>query len=142
MHTRKMYVCVMNENAEILLHKNMDACREPFLKAIEPYKEDLIVTAECTFSWYWLADLCESEGISFVLAHALGMKAVNGGKVKNDKADSENSAHLLRGGNLPKAYAYPKEMRATRDLLRRRMHLMRKRSELLAHVQNSQSNII
>ena len=30
-------------------------------------------------------------------------------------------------------------MRATRDLLRRRMYLMRKRSELLAHVQNTNS---
>jgi transposase len=67
------------------------------------------------------------------------MKSVNGGKVKNDKADSENITHLLRGGNLPKAYVYPKELRSTRDLLRRRMHLMRKRSELLAHVQNSHS---
>jgi len=30
-------------------------------------------------------------------------------------------------------------MRSTRDLLRRRMHLMRKRSELLAHIQNTNS---
>ena len=30
-------------------------------------------------------------------------------------------------------------MRATRDLLRRRMHLMRKRAELLAHIQNTTS---
>ena len=30
-------------------------------------------------------------------------------------------------------------MRATRDLLRRRMHLMRKRAELLAHIQNTNS---
>ena len=36
-------------------------------------------------------------------------------------------------------YVYPPEMRATRDLLRRRMHLMRKRSELLAHIQNTNS---
>jgi hypothetical protein len=44
---------------------------------------------------------------------------------------------------LPQAYVYPAEMRATRDLLRRRMHLMRKRSELLSPVQhtNSQSNL-
>ena len=139
LHTKRMYVCVMNDDAEILLHKNMDARAEPFLKAIEPFGEDLVVTAECMFSWYWLADLCEAEGIHFVLGHALGMKAVNGGKVKNDKADSLAIAHLLRGGNLPVAYAYPKEMRSTRDLLRRRMHLMRKRSELLAHVQHSHS---
>ncbi len=31
------------------------------------------------------------------------------------------------------AHVYPQGMRATRDLLRRRTHLMRKRSELLAH---------
>ncbi|MEW6374963.1 MAG: hypothetical protein AB1502_04135 [Thermodesulfobacteriota bacterium] len=32
------------------------------------------------------------------------------------------------------AYVYPQEMRSTRDLLRRRMHLTRKRAELLAHI--------
>jgi hypothetical protein len=45
----------------------------------------------------------------------------------------------LRGGVLPQAYVYPAAMRATRDLLRRRMHLMRKRAELLAHIQNTNS---
>ena len=40
---------------------------------------------------------------------------------------------------LPQAYVYPAEMRATRDLLRRRLHLTRKRAELLAHIQNTNS---
>jgi len=35
------------------------------------------------------------------------------------------------------AHAYPQEHRSTRDLLRRRMYLMRQRSELLAHIQNT-----
>jgi transposase len=63
------------------------------------------------------------------------MKAVHGGKTKNDRLDSEKIALLLRGGMLPQAYAYPKAMRATRDLLRRRARLVRMRSELLGHVQ-------
>jgi transposase len=67
------------------------------------------------------------------------MKAIHGGKAKNDKIDSQKIAALLRGGMLPEAYVYPAEMRATRDLLRRRTHLMRKRAELLAHVQNTNS---
>ncbi len=67
------------------------------------------------------------------------MKAIHGGKAKNDKIDSQKIAALLRGGMLPKAYVSPAEMRATRDLLRRRMHLMHKRSELLSHVQNTNS---
>jgi hypothetical protein len=67
------------------------------------------------------------------------MKAIHGGKAKNDKIDAHKIAVLLRGGMLPMAYVYPPEMRATRDLPRRRMYLMRKRAELLAHVQNTNS---
>ena len=40
---------------------------------------------------------------------------------------------------LPMAYVYPREMRATRDLLRRRCHFTRKRAELLTHIQNTAS---
>jgi hypothetical protein len=63
------------------------------------------------------------------------MKAVHGGKTKNDRIDAEKIAILLRGGMLPQAYAYPPEMRPTRDLLRRRSRLVRMRAELLGHVQ-------
>jgi len=91
------------------------------------------------FTWYWLADLCASKSIPFVLGHALYMRAIHGGKSKNDKIDSRKIAGLLRGGLIPMAYTYPKKMRATRDLLRRRNHFMRKRAELLAHIQNTAS---
>jgi hypothetical protein len=63
------------------------------------------------------------------------MKAIHGGKAKNDKIDAHKIAVLLRGGMLPQAYVYPAGMRATRDLLRRRLHLVRKRGQLLAHIQ-------
>ena len=65
------------------------------------------------------------------------MKAIHGGKAKNDTIDSQNIAVLLRGGLLPQADVYPAAMRATRDLLRRRMHLRRKRAALLTHVQQT-----
>lgn len=139
LHARSMYVCILSYDGEICLHRNMKAAPEPFLKAIAPYREGLVVAVECIFTWYWLADLCAQENISFVLGHALYMKAIHGGKAKNDKIDSEKIAVLLRGGMLPQAYVYPAGMRATRDLLRRRTHLMRKRAELLAHVQNTNS---
>jgi len=47
------------------------------------------------------------------------MKAIHGGKAKNDKIDSHKIAVLLRGGMLPHTYVYPVAMRSTRDLLRR-----------------------
>ena len=143
LHARSMYVCILSQDGELLLHRNMKTSPEMFLKAIAPYREDLVVCVECIFTWYWLADLCAQEGIPFVLGHALSMKAIHGGKAKNDTIDAQKIAVLLRGGMLPQASVYPADMRATRDLLRRRMHLMRKRAELLTHVQqtNSQDNL-
>lgn len=139
LHARTMYLCILNQAGEMLVHRNMPAGPEPFLKAVAPYREDLVVCVECIFTWYWLADLCAREGIPFVLGHALYMKAIHGGKAKNDRIDAQKIAVLLRGGMLPQAYVYPAEMRATRDLLRRRIHLMRKRAELLTHIQNTNS---
>jgi transposase len=143
LHARTMYRCILNQHGEIVLHRNMRAAPEPFLQAIAPYREDLVVCVECIFTWYWLADLCTQEGIPFVLGHALYMKAIHGGKAKNDKIDAQKIAVLLRGGMLPRAYVYPADMRATRDLLRRRLHLVRHRAELLTHIQqtNSQYNL-
>ena len=83
--------------------------------------------------------MCAREGIAFVLGHALYMKAIHGGKVKNDKVDSHKIAGLLRGGMFPQAYVYPAQMRATRDLMRRRQYLVQRRAELLAHIQNTNS---
>lgn len=139
LHTRSMYVCILNQHGEVVFHRNMRADPQSFLDAIQPYHQDIVVCAECTFSWYWLADLCQSESIPFVLGHALYMKAIHGGKAKNDRIDSHKIAALLKAGLIPQAYVYPQEMRATRDLLRRRNYLVRRRTDLLAHIQNTNS---
>lgn len=91
------------------------------------------------FSWYWVADFCAGNDIDFVLGHALYMKAIHGGKAKNDKLDSEKIARLLKGGMFPCAYVYPRQWRGTRGLMRRRMRLMRQRAELIAHIHNTLS---
>src|SRR4030095_12366985 len=134
-----MYVCSLDHKGEILVHRNMQTSPEAFLNVIAPYRQGIVVSFACMFTWYCLADLCADEGIPFVLGHALSMKAIHGGKAKNDQIDSHKIAALLRGGMLPQAYVYPAQMRATRDLLRRRMPLAHKRAELLAHVQNTNS---
>ena len=139
LHAKAMYVCILDQNGTKLVHKNLPTTPEAFLRVIAPYREDVVVGVECIFTWYWLADLCQQEGLAFVLGHALYMKAIHGGKAKNDKIDAHKIAVLLRGGMFPQAYVYPAEMRATRDLLRRRCHLVHKRAELLAHIHNTNS---
>ena len=142
LHARTMYLCILDSAGAIVLHENLPSDPKRFLKAIAPYRCDLVVCCECLFAWYWLGDLCAKEQIPFVLGHALYMKAIHGGKTKNDKIDAEKIARLLRGGNLPMAYPYPQGLRETRDLLRRRGYLVHQRASLIAHIQitNAQYN--
>ena len=44
-----------------------------------------------------------------------------------------------RQGERLQAYVYPAAMRATRDLLRRRLHFTRKRAKLLTPIANTNS---
>ena len=89
--------------------------------------------------WYWVSDFGDDIGVDFILGHALYMKAIHGGKAKNNRIDSFKIAKLMQGGNFPVAYVYPKDMRATRDLLRRRMKIVRHGVDLKGHITNTTS---
>jgi transposase len=94
-----------------------------------------VIFVESTFNYYWLYDGCVEAGVPFYLGHAAYMKAIAGNKQKNDPLDAETIAHLMRSNLFPQAYPYPGEMRAVRDLLRRRHRLVRHRSEAYTYVQ-------
>jgi hypothetical protein len=139
LHARTLSLCILDSAGATVLHQTLAASPDTFLRAVAPYRDGLAVACECTFAWYWLADLCRAEKIPFVLGHALYMKAIHGGKAKTDKMDAHKIAVLFRGGMLPQAYVYPKGMRETRDLLRRRTFLVRRRAEALVHLTNTNS---
>jgi transposase len=143
LHARTMDVCILDQAGETLWHRHMQATPEALLKAIAPSRDQIVRAAAGLLTWYWLADFWAAHRIPVVLGHALYMKAIHGGKAKHDTIDAHTIAGLLRGGMRPQASVYPAEMRATRALLRRRMHLARTRGELLAHGQhtNRQDNL-
>lgn len=137
LHARTMYLHVLDANGKTVFERDLPTDPDAFLAAIAPYRPDLVVGAECMFAWYWLADLCEDEGIPFVLGHALAMRMIHGGKTKTDKIDAAKLAALLRGGLFPMGYVYPRAKRQTRDLLRRRGFFVRQRAQLITHIVNT-----
>jgi transposase len=139
LHARSMWLHILDGQGQTVFDRDLAAGPETFLEAVAPYRAGLVVGCECMFAWYWLADLCEDQGIPFALGHALYMKAIHGGKAKNDRIDAGKIARLLRGGTFPMAYVYPRAKRATRDLLRRRSHFVQQRGQLIAHVVNTNS---
>ena len=140
LHARQMYACVMDSKGKKLVHTNIQGNDfNYFLKRIEPYRHDLTVVSECTFNWYWLADACFDAEIEFVLAHALYLKHIHGGKNKNDRIDSEKLAHLLRANLIPPSYVYPSGRRPVRALLRQRMSYVWERATLKTHLSMNQT---
>jgi transposase len=139
LHARSLYLHILDDKGTTRLEQDVPASPAAVLDALKPYRDGLVVGCECMFAWYWLADLCERERIPFVLGHALAMKLIHGGKAKNDKLDAQKIAGLLKGGFFPMAYVYPKAKRDTRDLLRRRSFFVRQRAQLIAHIQNTNS---
>ena len=69
LHARQMYLCVLDQAGALLLSRNIECNPKAFLSAVKAFRDDLVVAVECMFTWYWLADLCEREGIAFVLGH-------------------------------------------------------------------------
>jgi hypothetical protein len=127
-------LCIVNRDGEILVHRHRPAGPEPFLKTSAPYRTDRVVCVECLLTWEWRADRCARDGMPVVLGHALSMKASPRGHAQHAKLDAQTIAVRLRGGMLPQADGDPEERRATRDLLRRRLHRTRQRAALLTHV--------
>ena len=132
-----MSVCILDHHGEIVVHRNRKAHPDAVLKTIAPSRDHIVMAVECVFTWDGLAELCAREGLPFVLGHALDRQASHGGTATHAKIDAQQIAVWLRGGLLPQADVSPAAMRATRDLLRRRTHLMRKRAALRAHSHNT-----
>ena len=143
LHARLLAICILDQAGNVVCQTQIPDDKQRLLEVLAPYRADVVIAVESLFAWYWVADLCAGEGIPFILGHALYMKAIHGGKTKDDDIDADKIGRLLRGGNIPMAYVYPKGMRETRDLLRRRNYLVRKRAELIAHIQitNAQYNL-
>ena len=111
LHARSLFVNVLDDTGKTRLAQDLPASPSVFLDAVKPYRQGIVVGCECMFAWYWLSDLCAQEKIAFVLGHALYMKAIHGGKAKNDRIDADKIARLLQqldtcyglsgmGGNL------------------------------------------
>jgi transposase len=134
LHARALFLVILDRDGQVRFARNLPANPDAFLRAVAPFRDGLLVACACLHCWYWLADTCRDHAIAFVLGHAWAMKAVHGCKTQCDRKDAEAIARLLKGGNFPPAYAYPRERRGLRDLLRARLRLVRHRAELYGHV--------
>ena len=51
LHARRMYICVLDAEGQIRVHRNGPATPEHFLTTVAAYREDLVVAVECIFTF-------------------------------------------------------------------------------------------
>jgi len=125
---RDSHLCVIDDHQSILLQQKVSNELPRLLDLLTPFRPNLQIVVESTFNWYWLVDGLTDLGFDVCLAHTLGLFMITAAKVKTDRRDAFTLAKLLRAGVIPKAYIYPAQTRPVRDLLRRRLHVVRLRA--------------
>src|SRR5512139_1174910 len=137
LHATNTYVAMIDAENKVLYKQRHKNDVLSILSAFDPFKKDIQgVVVESTYNWYWLVDALMDVGYRVHLANVSAIKQYEGLKQIDDKRSSLWLANLLRLGILPTGYIYPKEERPTRDLLRKRLHLVRHRTSHILSVKN------
>jgi transposase len=137
LHSNNHVVVVIDDQDRRIVEKRLPNELSATLKLLEPYREALAgIVVESTFNWYWLVDGLMDAGYSVKLANTAAIQQYQGLKHTEDRYDAFFLAHLLRLGILPTGYIYPREGRAVRDLMRRRLQLVHTRAQQLITVQS------
>jgi transposase len=137
LHANNRMIVLLNEQDEVLYRKRLPNELSTILDQLAPYYPTLQgLAVESTYNWYWLVDGLMEAGYRVHLANPAAMQQYDGLKYTDDHSDARWLAHLLRLGVLPEGYIYPKAERAVRDLLRKRMHLVRQHTANVLSVQN------
>ncbi|MGR9117505.1 MAG: IS110 family transposase [Gammaproteobacteria bacterium] len=137
LHSNNHVIVVIDEHDQRIEERRIDNDLMHTLSVLNPYQDQLAgIAVESTFNWYWLVDGLQDAGFRVDWVNPAGIKQYEGLKYSDDRYDAFWLAHLMRLGLLKTGYIYPREQRAIRDLLRRRMQLVRTGSRQLICAQS------
>jgi transposase len=137
LHSNNSVVVITDETDRILVSRRCPNDLGKILALLEPYRSEVAgVVVESTYNWYWLVDGLKAAGLEVKLANTVAMKRYEGLKHSGDEDDAAHLAHLLRLGILPTGYIHPPAERALRDLARKRIQLVRSRTQQVLAVEN------
>jgi transposase len=137
LHSNNNYLGIIDQKDKRVCKKKLPNELSKVLEGLEPYRKEMEgVVVESTFNWYWLVDGLMENGYKVHLANPCAIKQYEGLKHSDDTKESFHLARLLKLGILPEGYIYPKEERPVRDLLRKRLLLVRHRTAHILSFQN------
>ena len=137
LHSNNNVIVVQDEEDKVVGRRRLANDLQTVSAWLERYRDDLAgVVVESTYNWYWLVDGLMEQGYAVHLANTVAIQQYGGLKYRDDASDARWLAKLLRLGQLPEGYIYPRAERAIRDLLRKRRQLVRQATMNLLSIQN------
>jgi transposase len=137
LHSDNSVVGLIDEQDRVLYLKRLPNDLEVILRELAPFQKQIEgLVVESTYNWYWLIDGLQDVGYDVHLANTTAMVQYSGLKYTDDNSDALWLAKVYRLGLLPEGYICPKEIRAVRDLLRKRLRLVQQHTANLLSVQN------
>jgi len=137
LHSNNCVVTVIDETDRVVGQKRLPNDLGLIVAFLMRWFDTLVgVVVESTFNWYWLVDGLQAAGFKVHLANTAAIKQYAGLKHSDDDSDGEHLAQLLRLKILPTGTILPRELRAGRDLARKRQQLVRTRPAQILAVEN------
>ena len=132
-----LFCGLIDQEGKPIYRRRLPAELPMILQALQPYRLQLkAIAVESTFNWYWLVDGLQEADYPVRLANPAEMEKYSGLKQTDDETDALWLAEMLRLGILPTGYIYPKAERPVRDMLRRRMLVVRQATQMLLSLQS------
>jgi transposase len=137
LHSNNSVLVVMDEDDKVVFSKRLPNQLEAIVQALRDCGCGVSqVAVESTYNWYWLVDGLSDAGFTPRLVNTAAVKQYDGIKHTGDFEDARHLAFLLHHGMLPTGYICPRELRATRDLARKRIQMVRVRTQQVLSAQN------
>lgn len=131
-HKRYSVVTALNSEGQVIQSQRLENDRQSFEAFFTDLDGPSHAVLEASRTWGVLYDLLETlpQVTSVTLAHPQKVRAIAEAKIKTDKIDSETLAQLLRANLIPAAYIPGKQTRASKEMVRQRIFLVRTRTRL------------
>ena len=124
-HKRVIAYCMKSIDGCLVDQGKINADRQSLEIWVKSLPGAWIGAMEATMFTGWVYDFLKPYAIALKVAHPEMLKAITAAKKKNDRADAEKIADLLRVDLLPECYMLSEEIRELRRILRYRTHIVR-----------------
>ncbi len=124
-HKKVIAYCIKGIDGRIVGEGTIEANRRAVDEWVHGLPGPWIGAMEATIFTGWIYDHLVQHAVELKVAHPEMLKAITAAKKKNDRADAERIADLLRVNLLPECYMLPTDIRELRRILRYRNHIVR-----------------